>query len=58
MVKAKYDFETIELVAGNLTDDGESKDVIDEADIEAAASDIFNYFIHIHYGFGRKFIIH
>ena len=36
VVKAKYDFETIELVAGNLTDDGESKDVIDEADIEAA----------------------
>ena len=36
VVKAKYDFETIELVAGNLTDDGESKDVIDEADVEAA----------------------
>ena len=38
LVKAKYDFETIELVAGDLADDGDSKDVIDEADIEAAVT--------------------
>ena len=37
-VKAKYDFETISLGAGDLVDDGESKDVIDEADIEAAVT--------------------